>query len=72
MKRYYKTLLLACLVMGGTTACTDNLEIEQHGVQKYETYYDTDEQIEAGIVECYQQALSMGLNSFANKAASSR
>lgn len=68
MKRYYKTLLLACLVMGGTTACTDNLEIEQHGVQKYETYYDTDEQIEAGIVECYQQALSMGLNSFANKA----
>ena len=68
MKRYYKTLLLACLVMGGTTACTDNLEIDQHGVQNYETYYDTDEQIEAGIVECYQQALSMGLNSFANKA----
>lgn len=68
MKRYYKTLLLACLVMGGTTACTDNLEIEQHGVQKYETYYDTDAQIEAGIVECYQQALTMGLGSFTNKA----
>ena len=68
MKRYYKTMLLACLVMGGTTACTDNLEIEQHGVQDYNTYYETDEQIEAGAVECYQQALSIGLGSFTNKA----
>ena len=68
MKRYYKTMLLACLVMGGTTACTDNLEIDQHGVLNYETYYDTDEQIEAGIVECYQQALSIGLSSFTLKA----
>ena len=61
-------MLLACLVMGGTTACTDNLEIDQHGVLNYETYYDTDEQIEAGIVECYQQALSIGLSSFTLKA----
>ncbi|MBR5717103.1 MAG: RagB/SusD family nutrient uptake outer membrane protein [Bacteroidales bacterium] len=68
MKLNYKSMLLACLVMGGTTACTDNLEIDQHGVQNYETYYDTDEQIEAGVVECYQQALSMGLGSFTNKA----
>ena len=68
MKLNYKSMLLACLVMGGTTACTDNLEIDQHGVQNYETYYDTDEQIEAGIVECYQQALSMGLSSFTQKA----
>jgi hypothetical protein len=52
MKLNHKSLLLACLVIGGTTACTDNLEIDQHGVQNYETYYDTDEQIEAGIVEC--------------------
>ena len=68
MKLNHKSLLLACLVIGGTTACTDNLEIDQHGVQNYETYYDTDEQIEAGIVECYQQALSIGLGSFTNKA----
>ena len=68
MKLNYKSMLLACLVMGGTTACTDNLEIDQHGVQNYETYYDTDDQIEAGIVECYQQALSMGLSSFSLKA----
>jgi hypothetical protein len=61
-------MLLACLVMGGTTACTDKLEIDQHGVQNYETYYDTDEQIEAGVVECYQQALSMGFTSFTSKA----
>ena len=68
MKRYNKVMLLACLVIGGTTACTDNLEIDQHGVQNYETYYDTDEQIEAGIAECYQQALSVGLSSFTSKA----
>ena len=68
MKLNYKSMLLACLVMGGTTACTDNLEIDQHGVLNYETYYDTDEQIEAGIVECYQQALSIGLSSFTLKA----
>ncbi len=43
MKRYYKTMGLACLVIGGTTACTDNLEIDQHGVQEYGSYYDTDE-----------------------------
>lgn len=62
--------VLACLVAGGfaTTSCTDLLEIDQHGVQNYDTYYQTDEQIEAAIVECYQQALSMGLGSFTNKA----
>ena len=68
MKLNYKSMLLACLVMGGTTACTDKLEIDQHGVQNFDTYYDTDEQIEAGVVECYQQALTMGLGSFTNKA----
>lgn len=57
--------LLAC---GAATSCMDNLEIDQHGVQSYENYYQTDEQIEAGVVECYQQAQSMGITSFANKA----
>jgi len=68
MKLNYKSMLLACLVMGGTTACTDKLEIDQHGVMNFENYYDTDEQIEAGVVECYQQALSMGFTSFTSKA----
>ncbi len=61
--------VLACLVATGmTTSCTDQLEIDQHGVQNYDTYYQTDEQIEAAVAECYQQALSMGLGSFTNKA----
>ena len=69
MKRYYKTLLLACLVMGGTTACTDNLEIDQHGVQNYETYYDTDEQIERRCSTATSGAVAA---SVATTAASSR
>ena len=60
---------MACLVASGVaTSCTDLLEIDQHGVQNYDTYYQTDEQIEAAVTECYQQALNMGLGSFTNKA----
>lgn len=64
--KYY---ILAGLVASCVaTSCTDLLEIDQHGVQPYETYYQTDEQIEAAVAECYQQALSMGIGSFTNKA----
>lgn len=69
MKTRNISLVLACLLAGGTfSSCMDELEIAQHGVQNYAEYYQTDEQIEAGIVECYQQVLSVGLGSFTNKA----
>lgn len=69
MKAKYLSFVMAGMVASGVaTSCTDLLEIDQHGVQNYETYYQTDEQIEAAIVECYQQALSVGLGSFTNKA----
>lgn len=60
---------MACMVAASVaTSCTDLLEIDQHGSQKYDEYYQTDEQIEAAVAECYQQALNMGLGSFTNKA----
>lgn len=69
MKTKNISFVMACLVAAGVaTSCTDLLEIEQHGVQRYEDYYQTDEQINAAITECYQQALTMGLTQFSVKA----
>lgn len=66
--KIYNILFMACLVAGGATSCTDQLDIDQHGALTYDSYYTTDEQIQAGQAECYNQVLSMGLGSYTNKA----
>ena len=68
MKFSYKSLIVAGLLAGATASCTDKLEIDQHGVQNYDTYYSTDEQIEAGVAEIYSQLHNRGIESFALKA----
>ena len=68
MKFSYKSLIVAGLLAGATASCTDKLEIDQHGVQNYDTYYSTDEQIEAGVAEIYSQLHYRGIESFALKA----
>lgn len=60
MKKLNISLMLAgAVALGATTSCMDNLEIEQHGVLNYDTYYQTDDEIEAGIVAVYIQQKSM-------------
>ena len=44
------------------SSCNDMLDIPQHGVQNYETYYQTDEEAEAAIVACYLQQKGLEYN----------
>jgi len=59
MKTRYIYLALAGMLTLGNTACTDQLEIDQHGVLNYETYYQTEAEIEAGITAAYVQQKSL-------------
>ncbi|MBQ2371653.1 MAG: RagB/SusD family nutrient uptake outer membrane protein, partial [Bacteroidales bacterium] len=59
------------LALAATTvalsSCNDLLNISQHGVQNYETYYQTDEEAEAAIVACYSIALGNSYNALMGK-----
>ena len=44
------------------SSCNDLLDIPQHGVQNYETYYQTDEEAESAIVACYIQQKGLEYN----------
>ena len=59
------------LALAATTvalsSCNDLLNISQHGVQNYETYYQTDEEAESAIVACYSIALGNSYNALMGK-----
>ena len=63
-----KNILLA---LAATTvalsSCDDMLNISQHGVQNYETYYQTDEEAEAAVISCYSQVLGNSYNALLGK-----
>ena len=48
-------------------SCDQMLDIPQHGVQNYETYYNTDEEAEAAIVACYLQVQGNSYNALLGK-----
>ena len=54
------------LALAATTvalsSCNNLLDIPQHGVQNYETYYQTDEEAEAAIISCYIQVKGNEMN----------
>lgn len=50
-KIYYPLVVLAlCLLV---VSCSDKLDIDQHGVLNYDTYYQTDQEVESGITAVY-------------------
>lgn len=52
MKRFYKyILLLVCAV--SLAGCSDKLDIQEHGVLSYDTYYQTDEEAETAVTTIY-------------------
>lgn len=60
-----KNILLAalsCMMGFGAVSCSDKLDISQHGVLNYETYYNTDEQIEAATAAIYLETRSWNYN----------
>ena len=54
------------LALAATTfalsSCNSLLDIPQHGVQNYETYYQTDEEAEAAVISCYIQVKGNEMN----------
>ena len=61
MKTRYIILALAAAV-AALSSCNDLLDIPQHGVQNFETYYQTDEEAESAIVACYIQVKGNSYN----------
>ena len=66
MKAKYIIMSLAAAAVA-LSSCDDLLNIPQHGVQNYETYYQTDEEAEAAIVACYLQAQGNSYNALLGK-----
>jgi len=64
MKTKNISLLMAgMLLLGGSmTSCMDQLEIAQHGVLDYNTFYQTDEDAEAAINAVYLQQRGLSYN----------
>ena len=61
MKTRYIILALTAAT-AAFSACNHLLDIPQHGVQNYETYYQTDEEAEAAIISCYIQVKNNEMN----------
>ncbi len=57
-----KHIIIAIAAVAGFSSCNDLLDIPQHGVQNFETYYQTDEEAEAAIVACYLQVKGLEYN----------
>ena len=60
-----KNYLYSVLVFGAALAlnsCEKQLDIPQHGVLSYDTYYQTDEEAETGVNAIYLEARGMGMN----------
>lgn len=60
MKLKYIIVVLAAAA--ALSSCNDLLDIPQHGVQNYETYYQTDEEAESAIAACYIQQKGLAYN----------
>lgn len=58
MKQKYLTLIVAVGVIF-LAACESNLDIPQHSVSPIETFYQTDNEAEEGIVSCYASLRSL-------------
>ena len=58
-----KNIILALAATAvALSSCNNLLDIPQHGVQNYETYYQTDEEAESAIVSCYIQVKGNEMN----------
>ncbi|MGM9792400.1 MAG: RagB/SusD family nutrient uptake outer membrane protein [Candidatus Cryptobacteroides sp.] len=57
-----KMILLAAGLSLVLSSCNDLLDIPQHGVLNYETYYQTDEDAEAAVISCYLQMRGLSYN----------
>jgi hypothetical protein len=62
MKSKYITLILFIVLGFFSTGCSDNLNMEQHGVLSYNTYYKTDAEAETAITTIYIKLRSMEYN----------
>ncbi|MDR0973079.1 MAG: RagB/SusD family nutrient uptake outer membrane protein [Prevotellaceae bacterium] len=63
-----KTIITICAgVITLFTACDDSLNIPQHGVLNYETYYQTDEQAETASTALYIQLRGLEYNYMVGK-----
>lgn len=62
MKRSLIYTLMAGAMAMGFSGCTDELEISQHGVLNYETYYQTDEDAQAAAAAIYLQMRGLAYN----------
>lgn len=54
--------LCLCLLALGTTACEDKLDIAQHGVLNYDTFYNTDDEAESAAAAIYLTVRSLNYN----------
>lgn len=57
-----RNIILGFAAVAALSSCNDMLDIPQHGVQNYETYYQTDEEAESAIVACYIQQKGLEYN----------
>jgi len=62
MKTKYLFLAIAGMMGFGMTSCEDQLDIAQHGVLNYETFYQTDEEAENAATAIYLQINSSKYN----------
>lgn len=53
MKKTFKTILAISAAVLAMSACTDKLNIEQHGVDSKDTFYTTDENVESAEAEMF-------------------
>jgi len=62
MKSKYITLILFIALGFFSTGCSDNLNMEQHGVLSYDTYYKTDAEAKTAITTIYIKLRGMEYN----------
>ncbi len=61
MKHKY-ILFVVCLAMLSVTSCSDKLDIEEHGVLSYNTFYKTDDDAESALTTIYSSMRGMEYN----------
>lgn len=59
MKSKYLISILAVALGLSTISCSNELNLEEHGVLSYDTYYKTDEEAESAVTTCYLKMRSM-------------
>ena len=57
-----KYIIMALAAAAALSSCNDKLDIPQHGVQNFETYYQTDQEAESAVVACYIQVKGNSYN----------